>query len=273
MLTHPDFDPVLIHIGGPIAVRWYGLMYLLGFAAAWWLGRRQAAGAWPWSGAGAGATVSPRQVDDMVFVGMVGAVVGGRVGSVLFYHFNDFLADPLMLARIWEGGMSFHGGLLGVALALWWHGRRQGLRFFDIADFAAPLVPLGLGAGRIGNFINQELVGRATDLPWGMVFPAIGDNIARHPSQLYQAGLEGAALFVLLVCYSAAAPPRMAVSGMFLGGYGVFRFIAEFARAPDAHIGFVAFGWLTMGQLLSLPMVVAGAVLLSLAYRPRGKTA
>ena len=261
MLTHPDFDPVLLHISGPLALRWYGLMYLLGFAAAWGLGRRQAGRP--------GAALSARQVDDMVFFGMLGAVLGGRIGSTLFYHLPDFLADPLMLLRIWQGGMSFHGGLLGVLIALWWYGRRQGLRFFDLADFAAPLVPLGLGAGRIGNFINQELVGRPTELPWGMVFPALGDNIARHPSQLYQAALEGAALFVILWLYAAKSPPRMAVSGAFLAGYGGFRFLVEFARMPDAHIGFVAFGWLSMGQLLSVPMILLGAVLLTLAYHSR----
>ena len=250
MLVHPDFDPVVFHIAGPLPVRWYGLMYLIGFAAAWWLGRVRASR--PQS------VISSAQVDDLVFFGMIGVVVGGRIGSTFFYYFPDFIENPLILFRIWDGGMSFHGGFLGVLLVMWWYAKKQRLAFFTLMDFVAPLVPIGLGAGRIGNFINQELVGRPTDLPWGMIFPVTQDGIARHPSQLYQAGLEGLLLFLILWFYSASKPPRMAVSAVFLLGYGLFRFIVEFVRTPDAHLGFIAFGWLTMGQLLSLPMIIIG---------------
>ena len=250
MLVHPDFDPVVFHIGGPLAIRWYGLMYLVGFAAAWWLGRVRASRS--------PSVVSTAQVDDLVFFGMIGVVVGGRIGSTFFYHFPAFMDNPLILFRIWDGGMSFHGGFLGVLLAMWWYAKKQQLAFFTLMDFVAPLVPIGLGAGRIGNFINQELVGRPTDMPWGMVFPVTQDGIARHPSQLYQATLEGLVLFLVLWFYSARKPPRMAVSAVFLLGYGLFRFTVEFVRTPDAHLGFIALGWLTMGQLLSLPMILIG---------------
>lgn len=259
MLVHPDFDPVVFHIAGPVAVRWYGLMYLVGFVAAWWLGRYRAKQT--------GSVVSVSQVDDIIFYGMIGVVVGGRVGSTLFYHFPAFMNNPLVLFRIWDGGMSFHGGLLGVLLAMWWYGYRQRLAFFSLMDFIAPLVPVGLGAGRVGNFINQELVGRPTDLPWGMVFPVTGDGIARHPSQLYQASLEGLLLFLMLWFYSAKTRPRMAVSALFLVGYGVFRFTVEFVRTPDAHLGFIALDWLTMGQLLSLPMILLGLWMLWFSYQ------
>lgn len=270
-----DIDPVAVHLG-PIAVHWYGLMYVLAFFAAWWLGRRRLrSGRWP---AFAGS-----RFDDLLFYGMLGVLLGGRLGYVLFYALTDFLRDPLMLLRIQEGGMSFHGGLLGVivALALW--ARRQGIALFDALDFVAPLVPIGLGLGRIGNFIGGELWGKPTDLPWGVVFPrALGlapeearrlweagllDQAARHPSQLYQAFLEGAVLFAVLWWFSAKPRPRYAVSGLFALLYGIFRSAVEFVREPDAHIGYLAFGWLTMGQLLSLPLVVTGVVLLLLARR------
>ena len=250
MLVHPDFDPVLFHITGPLAVRWYGLMYLVGFAAAWLLGRYRANRS--------DGPISPQYVDDIVFYGMLGAILGGRIGDMLFYQLPVLIDNPIMALKIWQGGMSFHGGFLGVLLAMWLFARMRQLRFFTVMDFVAPLVPIGLGAGRLGNFINQELVGRPTDLPWGMVFPAVQDGIARHPSQLYQASLEGLALFLILWLYSAKSPPRMAVSAVFLLGYGVFRFAVEFVRQPDAHMGFIAFDWMTMGQLLSLPMIVLG---------------
>ena len=259
MLVHPDFDPVVFHIAGPLAIRWYGLMYLIGFAAAWWLGRVRAKQ--PHS------ALTPHQVDDMVFYGMIGVVVGGRIGSTLFYHFPEFIGNPLTVFRIWDGGMSFHGGFLGVLLVMWWYAKKQQLAFFTLMDFVAPLVPLGLGAGRMGNFINQELVGRPTDLPWGMIFPVTGDGIPRHPSQLYQATLEGLVLFLVLWFYSAKSPPRMAVSALFLSGYGLFRFAVEFVRTPDAHLGFIALGWLTMGQILSLPMIVIGVWMLWYSYQ------
>ncbi len=259
MLTHPDFDPVLVHLGGPLAIRWYGLMYLVGLALAWWLGRRRAVQP--------GSPVTAQQVDDIMFYGMLGAILGGRIGSTLFYYFPDFIDNPLVIFRIWEGGMSFHGGILGVLVAMWLYGLRRQSGFFTVTDFVAPLVPPGLGAGRIGNFINQELIGRPTDVPWGMVFPVTRDGIARHPSQLYQAILEGVILFLILWFYSAKSPPRMAVSAVFLLFYGIFRFVVEFMRTPDDHLGFIAFNWLTMGQLLSLPMILIGTGMLWLAYR------
>ncbi|MDX1595155.1 MAG: prolipoprotein diacylglyceryl transferase [Gammaproteobacteria bacterium] len=258
MLTAPQIDPVAIQIG-PLAVRWYGLMYLVGFLLAWWLGRRRARRS---------GLLGPEQVDDLIFYAALGVILGGRFGYVIFYGFEQLLADPLYLLRIWEGGMSFHGGLLGVLVAAWLFGRKHGLGFFGVTDFVAPLVPLGLAAGRIGNFVNGELWGRVSDVPWAMVFPGAGPS-PRHPSQLYEAFLEGFVLFALLWWFSARPRPRMAVSGLFLVGYGTARFAVEFAREPDAHLGFLAGGWLTMGMLLSLPMVVAGAVLMLLAYRGR----
>jgi len=185
----------------------------------------------------------------------------------VFYNFDTFLADPLWLLRVWEGGMSFHGGLLGVMLAMWWFGRKTGAGFWKIADFVAPLVPVGLGAGRIGNFINGELWGKPTDVSWGMVFPQAPDSLARHPSQLYQFALEGVVLFALLWWFSSKPRPKMAVSGLFLVGYGSFRFLTEFVRQPDPQLGYLAFDWLTMGQVLSTPMIAAGAALMILAYR------
>jgi len=271
MLTYPDIDPVALSLG-PLRIHWYGLMYLIGFVGGWWLGRLRAArpqSAW---------TVA--QVDDLLFYVVMGVVLGGRGGYVLFYAFPQFLDDPLMLVRIWDGGMSFHGGLLGVLTAAWLYGRKSQQGFFGVTDFLAPLVPPGLGAGRIGNFINGELWGKFTDLPWGMQLPCrwYPDHCAGltpgatgsppvHPSQLYEALLEGAALFLILWLYSSRPRPTMAVSGMFLLCYGIFRFGVELVRLPDAHLGYLAFGWLTMGQLLSLPMLIAGLGLLWLAGR------
>lgn len=263
MLRHPDFDPVAIAVG-PLKVHWYGLMYLAGFAAAWWLGRRRARRP--------GAPLTPDQVEDLVFWGAIGVVLGGRLGYALFYGADHLAADPLWLLRLWEGGMSFHGGLLGVILAMWWLARRVGRPIGELFDFVAPLVPLGLGFGRIGNFIGQELWGRPSELPWAMVFPHDPLGLARHPSQLYQAALEGLVLFVLLWWFSARPRPRLAVSGLFLLLYGVFRFMVEFVREPDVGLGFVAFDWLTRGQLLSLPMVIAGVVMILWAYRRDSST-
>jgi phosphatidylglycerol---prolipoprotein diacylglyceryl transferase len=260
MIPYPAIDPVAIQLG-PIAIRWYGLMYILAFATAWYLGRRRAREP--------GSEWTPQQVDDLVFYGAIGVIAGGRLGSILFYNFDAWLRDPVMLIRVWEGGMSFHGGLLGVVIAIWIYGRKLGRGFFAITDFAAPLVPLGLAFGRLGNFINGELWGKPTDVPWAFIV----NGIPRHASQLYQAALEGVALFLILWFYSARNPPRMAVSGMFGVGYGVFRFVAEFVRLPDAHIGYLAFGWLTMGQLLSLPLVIIGLALMWLAYRTDMRTA
>ena len=263
MLTFPDIDPVAIAIG-PVAVRWYGISYVVAIGLGWWLGRRRAARD-PWRG------WTSQQVDELVFSFALGAVLGGRVGYVLFYDLPHFLSDPLVIVRIWEGGMSFHGGLLGVIVAAAWFSRRIGLGFPVVMDFIAPLVPPGLGAGRIANFVNGELWGRPTDVPWAMVFPGAGPE-ARHPSQLYEALLEGLALFVLLWWFSRAPRPPMAVSGLFLVGYGAARFLVEIVREPDAHIGYLALGWVTTGQLLSVPMLLAGAALLWWGRRLRDET-
>lgn len=257
MLTYPDIDPIIFAIG-PLKLRWYGMMYLLGFAAFWWLGSRRARRE--------GSLWTPFQVQDFLFYGALGVILGGRIGYMLFYGFDALVENPLNLFRIWDGGMSFHGGLVGVLVALAWYARRNGRTFFQLADFVAPLVPIGLGAGRIGNFINGELWGRPTDLPWGMVFPYV-DGQPRHPSQLYEVLLEGVVLFAVLWWYSASARPRRAVSGLFLLLYGVFRFAVEFVRQPDVQLGFVAFGWITMGQVLSVPLIAFGAWLLWNAYR------
>jgi len=255
MLIHPQFDPVAIALG-PLAVRWYGLMYLIGFVMFIVLGRRRAA-QFPERG------FSAQSLDDLLFYGVLGVIVGGRLGQVIFYEPGHYLQHPLEIFAVWKGGMSFHGGFLGVLAAMALYGRKTGQTFFDVTDFIAPLVPLGLAAGRIGNFINGELWGRVTDasLPWAMVFPQV-DTQPRHPSQLYQFGLEGICLFALLWWYSARPRPRCAVSGMFLVGYGVFRFLAEFFREPDAGIFGLSYT-VSMGQWLSLPMIAYGIYLLT----------
>lgn len=253
MLVYPQIDPVAIAIG-PLKIHWYGLMYLIGIGAAWWLASRRLPRFAP--------TWSRDTLSDLVFWCACGVVLGGRVGYVLFYNFQQFLADPLWLLRVWEGGMSFHGGFLGVMLACWWFGKRHGKSLFELLDFIAPLVPIGLGAGRVGNFINAELWGKPTDLPWAMVFPVWSDpaQLPRHPSQLYQFALEGLLLFVLLWLYARRPRRRGEVSAVFLVGYGLMRFIAEYFREPDAHLGLLQMG-LSMGQWLSLPMVLAGSLL------------
>lgn len=251
MLIHPEFDPVAVAIG-PLAVRWYGLMYVAAFAAFVLLGRLRVRTRpdTRWSNA---------ELDDLLFWGVVGVVVGGRLGQVLFYEPGYYLDHPQDILAVWKGGMSFHGGLIGVLLALARHARKTGRGFLEVGDFVAPLVPLGLMFGRIGNFINGELWGRPADpaLPWAMVFPQAGDGIARHPSQLYQAGLEGLALFVILWLYTARPRPVGAASGLFLVGYGAFRFVAEYFRTPDTGI-FGRSDVISMGQWLSLPMVLIG---------------
>jgi phosphatidylglycerol:prolipoprotein diacylglycerol transferase len=256
MLTYPDIDPVAVHIG-PIRIYWYGLMYAIGFLAAWWLGRTRARQA--------GSPVTPFQMDDLVIYAALGAVLGGRVGYMLFYNLGTFLGNPLTLFRIWEGGMSFHGGMLGVFCGIWLFARRTRSNFFDLTDFVAPLTPIGLGAGRIGNFINGELWGAPTQMPWGMVYLPMGST-PRHPSQLYEFLLEGIVLFFILWRFSSKPRRRMAVSGLFLFMYGSFRFLVEFVRLPDEHIGYLAFGWVTMGQVLSLPMILGGLGMLLWAY-------
>lgn len=259
MLIAPDIDPVAIQLG-PVKIHWYGLMYLVGFAGGWALGAYRAKR--PGSG------WHPNDVADVLFYVALGVILGGRLGYVLFYNFGHYLRHPLEIFYIWTGGMSFHGGLIGVIVAMWLYARRTRRHWLAVTDFLAPLVPIGLGAGRIGNFINQELWGRVTDVPWGMVFREAGP-LPRHPTQLYEFALEGVALFVVLWLYSARPRPTGAVSGLFLVGYGAFRFFVEFMRVPDAHIGYLAFGWLTMGQALSVPMVLIGAALLYWAHHTR----
>lgn len=265
MLIHPQFDPVALQIG-PLAVRWYGLMYVLAFAGFFFLGRHRILTR-PQSG------WTLKELDDLMFWGVIGVVVGGRLGQVLFYEPGHFIAHPADIIAVWKGGMSFHGGLLGVLIVLAWHARRVGKRFLEVGDFVAPLVPLGLMFGRVGNFINGELWGRPAnpDLPWAMVFPHV-DQLPRHPSQLYQAGMEGLLLFLLLWWYSSRARPVGAVSGAFLAGYGVFRSVGEAFRTPDEGIfGVLTFG-VSMGQWLSLPMALIGLALMLRAYRaPAGR--
>ena len=247
MLVHPNFDPIAISIG-PLAIRWYGLMYLAAFAAFWWLGTRRIA-----SGQ---APITRTQFDDLLFFGILGVIAGGRFGYVLFYKPAYYLSHPLEAFAIWQGGMSFHGGFLGVLLAMAFVARKHRVDWWRLMDFVAPLVPVGLATGRLGNFINGELWGRVTDAPWGMVFRGAG-SLPRHPSQLYQFALEGVILFLLLWWFSSKPRPRRQVSAAFLVGYGVFRFIAEFAREPDEFLGLLALG-MTMGQWLSVPMIAAG---------------
>ena len=263
MLVHPQFDPIAFSLG-PLAVRWYGLMYLLAFLAVIVLGRRRATRD-PWRG------WAPRDIDDALFYGVLGVILGGRLGYVLFYKLDYYLSHPLEVFFIWQGGMSFHGGLLGVLLAMLLFARKKQMSWLRVMDFIAPLVPPGLGFGRLGNFLNAELWGRPTEGPWAMIFPSV-DQVPRHPSQLYQVALEGVVLFILLWGFSKRPRPVGAVSAVFLIGYGVTRFVAEFAREPDSYLGLLALGW-TMGQWLSLPMIVAGAGLLWWSYRQGGPQA
>lgn len=259
MLAFPDIDPVAFHIG-PLAVRWYGLSYVAGILVGWWLMR------WRATKPNSGWTAS--DVGDLIFYLALGGVLGGRLGYTLFYNFSTYLHDPLAIFKVWQGGMSFHGGLIGLFIATAWWARHSRRRFMDVCDFVIPAGPLSLFFGRVANFINGELWGAPTSLPWGMVFPdPRAGGIPRHPSQLYEAVLEGLVLFAVLWLYSSKSRPRGAVTGLFLLGYGIFRALVEFVREPDEHIGYLAGGWLTMGQVLSLPMIVLGLLLLLIAYR------
>ncbi|MEQ9884041.1 prolipoprotein diacylglyceryl transferase [Pectobacterium brasiliense] len=277
-LAFPQFDPVIFSIG-PLALHWYGLMYLVGFVFAMWLAVRRA------NKPGSGWTKD--EVENLLYMGFLGVFVGGRLGYVLFYAFPSFLENPLYLFKVWDGGMSFHGGLMGVICVMLWFAHRTKRHFFQVADFIAPLIPFGLGAGRLGNFINGELWGRVTtDTPWAMLFPGSrGEDMAlavsnpqwqaifnqygmlpRHPSQLYQMMLEGVALFIILNIFILKSRPMGSVSGLFLIGYGMFRIITEFFRQPDAQLGLFG-GLFSMGQILSLPMVIAGILMMVWAYR------
>jgi phosphatidylglycerol---prolipoprotein diacylglyceryl transferase len=254
MLTYPEFDPIIFSIG-PLAVRWYGLMYVAGFIAAWMLASKRANNAW--------SVIKSNQVDDLIFYAMIGVIVGGRLGYCIIYGWEIWLRDPFYVFKITQGGMSFHGGLVGVMTALWLFGRKIGNGLWQMTDFAAPLTPIGLGTGRIGNFINGELWGKETTVPWSFNI----NGVSVHPSQLYEALLEGLLLFIILWVFSSRRRPTMALSGMFLALYGVFRFYIEFYRVPDVNKGYILFGWVTQGQILSAPMIVAGVILLLLAYR------
>lgn len=257
MLTYPTIDPIAFHIGS-WPVYWYGLMYLIGFLVGWGLLSLRV----HFSSRG----FTEEQVADVAFFAAVGAIIGGRLGYILFYEWWVIFTNPLLIFQTWKGGMSFHGGLLGVMLAVWLYARKLHKPFLSVTDFIAPVVPVGLGMGRIGNFINGELWGKVTEVPWGMVFPKAGPS-PRHPSQLYEFVLEGCLLFLILWLFSSKPRPLGAVSGLFVLCYGLFRSFSEFFREPDIQIGYIAFGWLTEGQLLSLPMIMIGAGVLVWAYK------
>jgi phosphatidylglycerol:prolipoprotein diacylglycerol transferase len=256
-MIYPTINPVAFHIGS-WPVYWYGLMYLVGFLGGW--------GVLSWRLRTSPRGFSQEQLSDIVFFSALGAIIGGRLGYMFFYNGSALLANPFLIFQTWKGGMSFHGGLLGVLVALVLCARKTKKPFLALTDLIAPAVPIGLGAGRIGNFINGELWGRATTVPWAMIFPN-GGPIPRHPSQLYEFGMEGVLLFIILWTYSWKPKPLGAVSGMFALCYGIFRCIAEFFREPDVQIGYLAFGWLTEGQLLSVPLILIGIILLIFAYR------
>lgn len=248
MLTFPYIDPVAFSLG-PVKVHWYGLMYLIGFVAAWLLAY--------WRTKHYKLDWTTEQISDLIFYAALGVILGGRIGYMLFYNTQELLHQPWALFKIWEGGMSFHGGLIGVIIAVWLFSRRFNKKFWEVGDFVAPLVPLGLAAGRAGNFINGELWGRPTDVPWAMVYSHV-DNQPRHPSEIYEFGLEGIALFILVWCYASKPRATGRVAAVFLMGYAACRLIAECFREPDPQLGYLAFDWLTMGQLLSIPMLLFG---------------
>lgn len=272
-MIYPDIDPVALSLG-PIKVHWYGISYMVAFLLGWWLARFKAAKLPGWNA---------KQVDDLLFYAVIGVILGGRFGYILFYGFNDWLDDPLRLFRVWEGGMSFHGGLIGVLVAMFLFAKKTARSFFEVTDFIAPIVPVGLFTGRIGNFINGELWGGPASVPWGVQVPCerfyhlcasklqlpAGTELtpALHPSQLYEATLEGLLLFAILWLIASRQPPKMVVSGTFLLLYGLFRSVVELVRMPDAHIGYLWADWLTMGQLLSLPMIVIGGYFIYLGYK------
>ncbi len=257
MLTYPQIDPVAISLG-PLKIHWYGLMYLIGFAAVWLLGKKRAEK--PYS------VIKPEAIEDLVYYGALGVILGGRIGYILFYNFSSFIENPLILFKVWEGGMSFHGGMLGVFIAMWWFAKKHNCTMLELTDIVSPLTPIGLGMGRVGNFINAELWGRTSDVSWAMIFPN-GGPLPRHPSQLYEAFFEGLVLFIVIWIYTNKQRPVMAPTGLILFLYGCFRFFVELFRMPDAHLGYLALDWVTMGQILSLPMIIIGAALFIYAHK------
>ena len=259
MIAYPNINPIAIDLGF-VSIYWYGISYVAGILLAWILLRFRACKLQ--------LSIDNEKISDLVFFAMLGIIVGGRLGSVIFYDFTYYLGHPLEIFYIHKGGMSFHGGLIGVIFAIWFFSYKNNIYFFKITDFITPVVPIGLGFGRIGNFINGELWGSPSNLPWAMIFPnPAAGGIARHPSQLYEAFFEGLVLFIILWWFSRVPRPVKATSGLFLFFYGIFRFLIEFVRMPDQHIGYVAFNWLTMGQLLTIPMIIFGIIFLIKAYR------
>lgn len=258
MLSHPNIDPVAISLG-PLQVHWYGIMYMLAFATAWFIAYREAKRP--------NSALQAKHVEDLIVYGAMGVILGGRIGYILFYNIGAWVHDPLLIFRIWEGGMSFHGGLLGVISAIYLYSRKINVAFSSILDLLTIITPLGLGFGRIGNFIGQELWGRETDVSWGMIFPRDPDALVRHPSQLYQAFLEGLVLFCIIYWFTRKPRPRLASGALFVFFYGAFRFFVEFFREPDAHLQDLAFDWMTRGQMLSLPMIIIGLAVFIWVYR------
>ena len=263
MFTHPGWDPILLHFSETTGVRWYGLMYIVGFLSFLFLGKIRARR--PHS------PVKPEQVDDIMFYGALGVIIGARIGEMFFYQFSKLIENPLVLFKVWEGGMSFHGGAIGVTIAMLILARKWKIPLLKLGDFILPLTAIGIGAGRMGNFINGELWGRPTDVAWGMVFPKV-DALIRHPSQLYEVLGEGIILFLVVWIYSKKPRPMGAVTGLFLLGYGIARSTAEFFRVPDDS-DFLGIKWLTEGQLLSLPMILIGVILIIWAYKRNGAKA
>ena len=257
MIQYPSIDPVLLKIG-PLKIHWYGVTYLVGFLLIW-LGLsfrvKKSKGLW-----------TSDQLSDIIFYGILGVLLGGRIGYIVFYNFSDYISHPLEMIKVWDGGMSFHGGLIGVIIAFIIYGKKINKSLFQISEFVLPFVPIGLGMGRIGNFINAELWGKVTNLPWAMVFPTDPTQLPRHPSMLYEFLLEGVVLFIILIWFSKKTRPRLAIAGLFLLLYGCFRFLVEFVRVPDQQLGYLAWNWLTMGQILSFPMIIIGIIWLFRAY-------
>ncbi len=256
MWHYPALDPIAISLG-PVSIHWYAISYLVGIGLVWWtLGIKARRYNLTWTS---------EDIADIVFYAVVGVLLGGRVGYVLFYGFDNLINDPVSALKIWRGGMSFHGGLLGVLVGVYVYAKSRGHRFFQVTDFIAPSIPLALGCGRIGNFINTELPGRVTEVPWAVIFP--GEIVGRHPSSLYQAILEGPVLFVILWVFASKSRPLMVTSGLFLLTYGGIRVFTEFFREPDAHMGYLFMDWVTAGQLLSFPMILLGVLFMAMGYR------